>query len=224
VRAEFSNYCRGAISAAAGRVGVEFACNTARMSELIIAETRAWVERAVIGLHLCPFARGPQSRGQVLYVLSTAIDARTLLADLARELRRLIETPPAVLETTLLIHPHVLTDFLDYNDFLDEAEAAVAALGLRGEIQIASFHPRYQFAGSELDALANATNRSPYPLLQLLREASVERALTGVARPEAIYEANIATLEHLGPDGWVALQRQCRKEAIAATGESSDPE
>lgn len=171
-----------------------------------------------------PVCARSASRGQVLYVLSTVIDARTLLADLARELRRLIETPPAVLETTLLIHPHVLTDFLDYNDFLDEAEAAVAALGLEGEIQIASFHPRCQFAGSELDALANATNRSPYPLLQLLREASAERALTGVARPEAIYEANIATLEHLGPDGWVALQRQCRKEAIAATGQSSDPE
>ena len=183
------------------------------MIDRVLAETRAWVERAVIGLRLCPFAPAPHAAGRVRYEVCAARDPHTLLLALASELTHLVASPPERLETTLLIHPHVLNDFLDYNDFLGEADDLVHGLGLEGEIQIASFHPQYRFAGSASDDIANATNRSPYPMLQLLREESVERALAGIARPEAIFEANIATLERLGADGWQALQRQCRADA-----------
>ena len=186
------------------------------MSDLALAETRAWVERAVIGLRLCPFAGAPLLRGQVRFVLSEARDVEALLGALQGELERIAAEPAERIETTLLVHPFVLTDFLDYNDFLDDAEAAVARLGLEGAIQIASFHPDYCFAGSDPDDVANATNRSPHPMLQLLREESVERALAGVARPEAIFEANIATLKRLGWTGWNALRRECRADARAA--------
>jgi uncharacterized protein len=186
------------------------------MSDLALAETRAWVERAVIGLRLCPFAGAPLARGQVRFVLSEARDVEALLGALIGELERIVAKPSERIETTLLVHPFVLTDFLDYNDFLDDAEAAVARLGLEGVIQIASFHPDYCFAGSDPDDVANATNRSPHPMLQLLREDSVERALAGVARPEAIFEANIATLKRLGWPGWEVLRRECRAAARAA--------
>jgi uncharacterized protein len=183
-----------------------------------LAETRAWVERAVIGLHLCPFARAPQVKGQVRYVASAASDADGLLADLAAELNRLAAEPAERVETTLLVHPHVLSDFADHNEFLSVAEAALEALDLDGVIQIASFHPHYQFAGSAPGDIANATNRSPYPTLHLLREESIERALASFAHPETIYEANIAAMERLGADGWAALQRQCRDDAAADSG------
>lgn len=183
---------------------------------LALSETRAWIERAVIGLHLCPFAATPQSRGQVRYAVSEARDVEALLQALVAELDHLVAEPPERVETTLLVHPHVLADFLDYNDFLDLAEAAIAARGLEGVVQIASFHPQYCFAGIAPDDVANATNRSPFPMLQLLREASVERALAGIARPEAIFEANITTLRRLGSAGWEALQRQWQADARAA--------
>jgi uncharacterized protein len=183
--------------------------------DLALAETRAWVERAVVGLRLCPFAKAPHDHGRVRYVVSAARDVESLRTDLVDELNRLVDTPTEDLETTLVIHPHVLGDFLDYNDFLGVADETVAALGLEGVVQIASFHPDYRFAGSEVGDIANATNRSPHPLLQLLREASVERVLARVARPEAIFEANIATMERLGAAGWATLQRQCREDAAA---------
>jgi hypothetical protein len=186
------------------------------MSELALAETRAWVEHAVIGLHLCPFARAPQVKGQIRYVASAARDPEDLLADLVGELNRLAAEPAERVETTLLIHPQVLTDFADHNQFLSVAEAALEALELDGVIQIASFHPDYRFAGSAPGDIANATNRSPYPTLHLLREDSVERALASFAHPEAIYEANIATMERLGADAWAALQQRCRDEAAGA--------
>jgi hypothetical protein len=190
-----------------------------------LLETQAWVERAVIGLNLCPFAKAPQARGRVRYVVTAADDADSLLACLADELKLLQAEPPEGIETTLLIHPHLLTDFDDYNDFLDVAESALVALDLEGVIQIASFHPQYRFEGSEPDDIANATNRSPYPILHLLREDSLERALAGLPGPERIYEANIATMERLGPAGWAALQRQCLADAVQATGASgSSPE
>jgi hypothetical protein len=185
------------------------------MSETALAETRAWVERAVIGLQLCPFARAPQLKGQVRYVVSGASDGESLLACLVEELQLLAGEPAERLETTLLIHPRVLTDFADYNDFLAVAEAAVAELGLEGVLQIASFHPRYRFAGTAPGDPGNATNRAPYPTLHLLREASIERALASFAHPEAIFAANIATMERLGADGWAALQQQCRDDAAA---------
>ena len=181
-----------------------------------IAETRAWVERVVIGVNLCPFAKAPQVKGQVRYVLSEASEPESLLAGLIDELKLLAATPADRIETTLLVHPQVLADFADYNDFLGLAESAVAELGLEGVIQVASFHPRYQFAGTAPDDLSNATNRSPYPTLHLLREESVERAVAAFPEAEAIFEANIATMRRLGESGWARLQQQCRDDAVGS--------
>jgi hypothetical protein len=184
------------------------------MTDHALAETRAWVERAVIGLQLCPFAKAPQVKGQVRYVASNAADADTLLIALVDELRLLAATPADRIETTLLVHPGVFAEFEDHNDFLEIAEAALVALDLEGVIQIASFHPHYRFAGSEPDDIANATNRSPHPTLHLLREDSIERALATFAAPDSIFLANIATMERLGHEGWAALKRQCRDAAL----------
>ncbi len=182
----------------------------------VLAETRAWVERAVIGLNLCPFARAVQVKGQIRYLVSAARDTEALLADLGDAMQALVAADPAQVDTTLLIHPQVLGDFDDYNDFLDLADAALEALGYDGVLQVASFHPHYRFAGSTADDLGNATNRSPYPTLHLLREASVDRAVAAFPEPEAIYEANLRTLDALGSDGWAALQAACRRDAEAA--------
>lgn len=170
-----------------------------------IAATRRWLERAVIGLNLCPFAKAVHAKGQVRFVLSEATTTDALLEELAYELVRLQQVDPEQTDTTLLVHPQVLGDFLDYNDFLDQADAAVDALGLEGEIQVASFHPDYQFAGTHFDDAGNCSNRSPYPTLHLLREASVERAVDAYPDPEVIVERNIETLEKLGMDGYRRL-------------------
>ncbi|MDQ3268672.1 MAG: DUF1415 domain-containing protein [Pseudomonadota bacterium] len=170
-----------------------------------IAATQRWLQRAVIGLNLCPFAKAVHVRDQIRYVLSGATTTDELLEELASELLWLNETDPALVDTTLIIHPQLLTDFLEYNDFLDLADAAVDALGLEGELQVASFHPDYRFAGSAHDDPANCTNRSPYPMLHLLREDSVERAVAAFPDPDAIVERNIATLDRLGLDGYRRL-------------------
>ena len=184
-------------------------------NDAVIAETRAWVERVVIGLNLCPFAKAPQSKGRVRYVVSEATDTDTLRRDLLDELRALSEAPAEQVETTLLIAPQVLHDFDDYNAFLTDADGAVADLRLRGVIQVASFHPHYHFAGSEADDLANATNRSPYPLLHLIREASIARAVAAFPDTDAIFETNIATMRTLGAAGLAALQQRCRNDAAS---------
>ena len=191
------------------------------MTETALAETRAWVDRAVIGLQLCPFAKAPQVKGQVRYIASEAVDADALLSDLVEELKLLAAASPDRIETTLLVHPRAFADFEDHNDFLEIAEAALVALDLEGVIQIASFHPEYRFAASAPDDIANATNRSPHPTLHLLREESIERALATFGDPDSIFEANIATMERLGPDGWAALRRRCRDDADAAAGRLS---
>lgn len=179
----------------------------------VIAETRAWLVRAVIGLNLCPFARAVHTRNQVRYVVSSATDSETLLAELCDEMHRLVEADPERVDTTLLIHPRVLQDFLDFNDFLGVADAALKKAGLEGVLQIASFHPRYQFSGSPADDVTHATNRSPYPTLHLLREQSIDRAVTAFPQAEAIYEANKCTLQALGADGWASLQALCKADA-----------
>ena len=184
-----------------------------RLSTTAVAETRAWVDRAVIGLNLCPFAKAPQVKGLVRYVVSLADDPAALLADLITELERLAESKPEQLETTLLIHPRVLGDFADYNDFLEVAEDTVAELDLEGVLQVASFHPDYQFEGTTPDDVTNATNRSPYPTLHLIREDSIDKAVAAFPDAEAIYEVNMATMEQLGAEGWAALQQQCKKDA-----------
>lgn len=166
-----------------------------------IEKTARWVERFVIGLNLCPFARAVTSKGLVRYVVSPAETPEALLGDLQRELERLTATPAAELDTTLLIHPHVLQKFLDYNDFLSDADALLEELELDGELQIASFHPDYCFADSAADDAANYTNRSPYPMLHLLREASVSRAVDTFPDPERIFERNVQALRELSTAG-----------------------
>ena len=166
---------------------------------------RRWLERAVIGLNLCPFAKSVYQKAQVRIVVSDASTERALLEQLGEELALLRDTPADAIDTTLLVHPQVLQDFLDYNDFLDNADAAVEALDLHGVIQVASFHPDYQFAGTMPDDISNYTNRSPYPTLHLLREASIDRAVAAYPDPDAIIERNIATVRELGLAGWDKL-------------------
>lgn len=171
----------------------------------VVASTRAWIERAVIGLNLCPFAKAVYEKDQVRYAVSDAKAVGALRDDLAQELRTLVQAVPAAIDTTLLIHPDVLTEFDDYNAFLEIADATVTALGLAGVLQVASFHPGYQFAGTTPDDVTNNTNRSPYPMLHLLREASMDRAVAAVPEARMIYQRNIETMRRLGVAGWVAL-------------------
>lgn len=172
----------------------------------IIAATVQWLEGAVINLNLCPFAKAVHVKNQIRYRVSAATSVEALLEDLMHELELLAETPAEKIETTLLIHPFVLVDFLDYNDFLDLADAALSERDLVGEIQIASFHPQYQFAGTQPDDIENYTNRSPYPTLHLLREAGVEKAVDAFPEAAKIFDKNIETLRKLGHEGWNALK------------------
>ncbi len=174
-------------------------------------QTRTWVEQAVIGLNLCPFAKAPHVKGLVRYVQSEATDPAALLGDLMDELQRLFKSPAERLETTLLVHPLVFTDFADFNDFLGVAEDAVTDLGLEGVIQVASFHPDYRFEGTTADDISNATNRSPHPTLHLIREESIDRAVAAFPEAETIFEANMATMERMGPQGWAALAQSWKK-------------
>jgi uncharacterized protein len=167
------------------------------VSEEAITRTVAWLEKAVIGLNLCPFAKAVHVRGQIRYVVSEATRGRELLVDLERELKALHEAPATEVDTTLLIHPRALRDFFAYNDFLGEADALLEELGLDGTLQIASFHPDYCFADAPTDDPANFTNRSPYPMLHLLREESVARAVESFPEPSKIYERNMETLRAL---------------------------
>ncbi|WP_404368947.1 DUF1415 domain-containing protein [Marinobacter sp.] len=173
----------------------------------VIKDTRLWLERAVIGLNLCPFARAPWVRNQVHFEVSAAETPDALLDDLIRALQEQAAADPTEIETTLLIHPRVMQDFRDFNDFLALAEQALEALNLVGVLQIASFHPDYQFAGTRPGDVENCTNRSPYPIIHLLRESSVEWAVDTMEDTDVIYEANIARLRELGMKGWKALMK-----------------
>jgi hypothetical protein len=173
----------------------------------VIAATRLWIDRAVLGLNLCPFARAPIAQGRVRLVVSEARDVEALVADLCEEAGVLSSADPAETETSLLIHPFVLADFLDFNDFLDVADATLVAMDLEGVLQIASFHPHYRFADTDADAIENCTNRSPYPTLHLLRESSIDAAVAAMPDTDAISDRNIQTLRALGAAGWSALQR-----------------
>jgi hypothetical protein len=170
--------------------------------------TREWLVRAVIGLNLCPFAKGVHVKDQIRYVVSLADTPEALQAELLAELKHLDEAEPELLDTTLLIHPFVLQDFLDFNDFLDVVDQTVADADLEGVLQVASFHPQYQFGGTSVDDIENHTNRSPYPVLHLLREDSIERAVAAFPDAEDIYERNMATLRKLGLEGWRRLWQQ----------------
>ncbi len=178
--------------------------NSAEVGE-IVAATQRWLERAVIGLNLCPFAKAVHVKKQIRYAVTAAQTADELLAELAHELQLLAETAPEVLDTTLLIHPQVMGNFLDFHFFLAEANAAIRKLGFEGVFQIASLHPQYEFAGSDADDIDNFSNRSPYPTLHLLREASIDRAVAAFPDAADIFERNIETLQGLGHEGWRQL-------------------
>ena len=169
------------------------------------ADVRRWLERAVIGLNLCPFAKAVYARQQVRIVVSDATTERALLEQLGEEMTLLRDTPSETIDTTLLVHPRVLQDFLDYNDFLDTADALVEAMELDGVLQVASFHPHYQFADTDPEDAENLTNRAPYPILHLLREDSVDRAVAAYPEPDAIIERNVATMRDLGVEGFRKL-------------------
>ena len=174
-------------------------------ADLITKDMVRWLERAVIGLNLCPFAKGVHAKGQIHYVVSAATDAEALAQDLRRELADLAAAPAEVRDTTLLMAPDCLQEFLEFNDFLGVAEDVLEELDLDGTLQIASFHPQFQFAGTDAGDVTNCTNRAPYPTLHLLREDSIDRAVQAYPEAEAIYERNMEVLEQLGMPGWQAL-------------------
>jgi hypothetical protein len=171
----------------------------------VITSTQQWLERAVIGLNLCPFAKAVYVKRQIRYAVTAATTAKGLLAELRHEIEMLGKANPDEIDTTLLIHPQALTDFIDYHRFLKQADVAIRNLGQEGRLQIASFHPAYEFAGSAPDDIANFTNRSPYPMLHLLREVSIDRAVMAFPDAATIYERNIDTLRKLGHEGWRRL-------------------
>ena len=173
--------------------------------EEILSKTRHWLEKAVIGLNLCPFAKAVYVKNQMRLVVSHARHADDLLEELDRELDLLVATPVEVLETTLLIHASLFEEFLDFNDFLEIAEGVVDEHGLDGVVQLASFHPQFQFEGTEPDDISNFTNRAPFAILHLLREESVGRAVDAYPAIDSIYQNNIQTMKKLGHAGWSAL-------------------
>ena len=168
-------------------------------------DVRRWLERAVSGLNLCPFAKAVYIKGQVRIVVSDVSTERALLEQLGEEMALLRDTAADDIDTTLLVHPQVLQDFLDYNDFLDDADALVEAMELDGMLQVASFHPHYQFAGTDPEDAENLTNRAPWPILHLLREDSVDRAVAAYSDPDSIIERNVATMRELGSEGFRKL-------------------
>lgn len=174
--------------------------------DTVIALTQKWLEKAVIGLNLCPFAKAVHIKNQIRYVVTDATTAEELMDVLMEELELLAEANPEKIDTTLIMHPQVLNDFEDYNDFLDIADEALEEMDLDGILQVASFHPDYQFADTGKDDIDNYTNRSPYPTLHLLREESVDRAVEAFPEAEDIFEKNIETMQKLGHDGWDALE------------------
>jgi hypothetical protein len=175
---------------------------SAESRDAVLAATRHWLTRAVIGLNLCPFAKAVHVKGQIRYAVSEAVDMEGALADLEIELGTLVDADPAVIDTTLLILPLALGDFIDFNDCLFFADRMVKQLRLEGVIQIASFHPFYQFEGNEIDDIENYTNRAPYPVIHLLREDSVERAVRAFPEAEEIFERNQELLNGMGLEGW----------------------
>ena len=180
------------------------------MNEKIIDSTRHWLTRAVIGLNLCPFAKAVYVKDQIRYAVSEARTFEDVLAEIETELKYLAETDPDQTDTTLLIVPHALANFAEYNDALHFADTLLKQLRMEGELQIASFHPNYQFDDATPDDIENFTNRAPYPIFHLLREASIEHAVEAFPDAADIYERNMATLRRLGRTGW---QQHMKREA-----------
>ena len=168
------------------------------MKQETLAKTQDWVEKFVIGLKLCPFAAQPAKENRIRYNYSAATNIDELFQDLLLSLSEVIENEPEMLETLVLVHPNVLTDFDAYLDFLAIAEEALEEAELEGILQIASFHPDYQFEGVDAEDVSNYTNRSPFPMLHILREASVSNAIDTYPEIEMVPERNIAKMEAMG--------------------------
>jgi hypothetical protein len=171
----------------------------------VVADTQAWLDKAVIGLNLCPFAKAVVAKQQVRMVVCMDSEPEQVLQMLQQEMQLLVDTDAAVLDTTLLIAPHLLPDFLDFNEFLFDCDSVLLSMELEGVLQIADFHPRYQFAGTQPDDISNFTNRAPYPTLHLLREESIDKAVAAYPDASLIYERNVEVLEALGIEGWEGL-------------------
>jgi hypothetical protein len=181
--------------------------------DAVIALTVRWLERAVIGLNLCPFAKGVHVKGQIHYVVTAASTHSDLLEVLQYELNGLLAQESTARDTTLLIAPAAFPDFLDFNDFLPECDRLLRRMKLDGVFQIASFHPQFQFADAAPEDITNYTNRAPFPILHLLREDSIDRAVEAFPEPDAIFEKNMQTLQDLGVQGWNALDVQAPTSA-----------
>ena len=180
--------------------------DTAHLDTNTVSEhTKQWLEKAVIGLNLCPFAKAPHVKNLVRIVVSEARHLDGFLEDLDRELQLLGNTPASELETTLLVHPTLFPDFETFNQMLEIADDAVVENELEGIVQIAPFHPDFQFEGTEADDISNYTNRSPYPTLHLIREDSIAKATEAFPDASAIFDRNIALLEKMGHEGWDKL-------------------
>lgn len=173
--------------------------------DTVSEHTKQWLEKAVIGLNLCPFAKAPHVKNLVRIVVSEARHLDGFLEDLDRELQLLGNTPASELETTLLVHPTLFPDFETFNQMLEIADDAVVENELEGIVQIAPFHPDFQFEGTEADDISNYTNRSPYPTLHLIREDSIAKAAEAFPDSSAIFDRNIALLEKMGHEGWDKL-------------------
>ena len=184
------------------------------MSELetiVTQDTQRWLERAVVGLNLCPFAKSVMTKQRIRYRVCASPQPQDLLHALREELLYLSQSDPDVLDTTLLMAPNALPDFLDFNDFLADCDDVLQTLSLDGVLQIADFHPHYQFGGTTPDDVSNCTNRSPYPTLHLLRESSIDRAVQAYPDAADIFERNIEVLQNLGMQGWLALGVQASR-------------
>ena len=171
----------------------------------VVADTQAWLDKAVIGLNLCPFAKAVVAKQQVRMIVCMDSEPEQVLQMLQQEMQLLVDTDAAVLDTTLLIAPNLLPDFLDFNEFLFDCDSVLVSMELEGVLQIADFHPRYQFASTQPDDISNFTNRAPYPTLHLLREESIDKAVAAFPDASLIYERNVQVLEALGKEGWEGL-------------------
>mgnify|MGYP003345925565 FL=1 len=183
---------------------------TPEQERTVIEDTQKWLLDAVVGLNLCPFAKAVIVKNRVRYRVCPSAQPEDVLAMLRDELQHLAAADPDTLDTTLLIAPRALPDFLDFNDFLAECDRVLTDLELDGVLQVADFHPRYQFGGTDVDDIENFTNRAPYPTLHLLREASIDQAVQAYPDASLIFERNIEVLKKLGHAGWQALGVRAR--------------
>lgn len=182
---------------------------------IAIEDTQRWLMQAVVGLNLCPFAKAVVTKNLVRYRVCLSTEPADVLKLLSEELRHLSSTDESLLDTTLLIAPHLLPDFYEFNAFLSDCEDVLLDMNLEGVLQIADFHPQYTFAGEDPQGMSHFTNRTPYPTLHLLRESSIDKAVAAYPDAALIYERNMALLEKMGPEGWAALALQARVTDIA---------